>query len=141
MSDVPEYDEIARRFFAEFLALKVDLNLGRVSKPPDWDKEMKEQKRAATEFKEAAAHMAGEVHRLEEALALAEEQLVEERGKLNKALIALHAAKERLKGAGIKPSRGEERGYSFEEHLDPESRKLFRYLMSPPGTAKGGDDD
>ena len=121
-----EYDAIARRFFNEFLQLKLMLDAGSLSKPKNYDKELAQYKKAAEQFKTAAQDLAKENGKLEEALALAEEQLTAEKGRVNELLIAIAALKER--GSATPPDR-RETGYSFVEHMDEESRRVWDSLM------------
>lgn len=133
-----EYDAIARRFFAHFLELKMRLDAG-AAPAPNYEKKLAEYRRAAEQFKKAATDMAEEKSRLEEALALAEEEIARERGLKNEALIAYNALKEKLEGLGVARNKDRETGYSFLEHLGPESRRAWESLMRAPESLKESD--
>ena len=124
-----EYDRIARRFFNEFLELKVQLDSGKLSKPMNYDKELAKWKKAAEQFKEAASHLSTQVVGLEDEIAKGAEELQRVRCQLNEALSALAAAKEKLEGLGVVKKETEREGYSFLEHMGPDSRRAWEQIM------------
>lgn len=123
------YTQIARRFFNEFLELKLAIDQGLVSKPPDYEKSLRSYKRAAEEFKAAAANLAGDVKRLEEEILRSEEEKVQLRGQVNELLITVATLREKLDGLGVIRQEREKSGYKFTEHMSPESRRAFESLM------------
>lgn len=124
-----EYDQIARRFFNEFLDMKIALNKGEMTKPKDYDKELAAYKKANEKLRGAAADLADENKKLEEALALADERERDLRRQLNEAVVNLGRLQEKVAGLGLARQKLDAEGYPFREHMSEESRKLFDQLM------------
>jgi chromosome segregation ATPase len=133
-----EYRRIACHFFNQFLELKLALDQGTVTKPVNYEKELRQYKRAAEEFKTAAANLAKDVKRLEDELLRSEEEVVQARGQVNELLITVASLREKLSGLGIVRREEERSGYRFTEHMSPESRRAFESLMKevPYGGSK-----
>lgn len=123
------YDEIARRFFNQFLELKLELNSGAAVKPRNWDKEEAHYKTVIAKLKSAAQEFAEDNQRIEEALALAEDEKADLRRQLNESTVNLGLAMEKLSGLGVVRQEAERTGYSFVEHMSGESKRAWEQIM------------
>jgi chromosome segregation ATPase len=128
--DDTDYDEIARRFFNQFLELKTAINSGTTRVPKNYDKEVAQYRRANEELRKAAADLAEQNIALEKEIGQLEQRESELRRQLNEATINLGLAQEKLSGLGVhRPGELRRTGYSFTEHMSEESKRAFETLM------------
>jgi chromosome segregation ATPase len=124
MSD--DFTEIARRFFNEFLDLKVQLDAGKLDRK-DWSKEIDGYRKMISELKKAASDFAEQNVLLEDQIGRLEEEKAELRRHLNEAIMNLGRLQEKVEALGIADKQRV--GYSFSELMDEDSRRLFESLM------------
>lgn len=126
-----EYTEIARRFFNEFLELKLQLDTGQLDRR-DWSKEIDGYRRLNMELKKAASDLAEQNMLLSNDLGRLEDEKAELRRQLNQAIINLGRLQEKL--GKVTPER---EGYSFVEHMSDESRRAWESLMQELPSRRG----
>lgn len=131
-----EYDEIARRFFAMFLEMKVQLEDGDLHPPEGWEKEQRQYRKIIEKLKEAVRETTTDSARFEESLALAEEANTKLRDRVNELVLENGILLRRLEGFLKKHDEVERVGYSLMELMSPESRREFEKLMKEVPRAK-----
>lgn len=125
-----EYDEIARRFFNQFLELKVAIASGKAAVPKNYAKTIAQYEKANDALKSAAATLAKQNAALEDETEQLERAVSDLRRQLNEATINLGLAQEKLAGLGVhRPGEPRRTGYSFTEHMSDESKRAFETLM------------
>lgn len=125
-----DYDEIARRFFNQFLELKAAIASGKAAVPKNYAKEIAQYEKANDALKSAAATLAKQNAALEDEAEQLEASNSDLRRRLNEATINLGLAQEKLAGLGrVDPARPGRTGYSFTEHMSDESKRAFETLM------------
>jgi chromosome segregation ATPase len=123
------YTEVAKRFFNQFLEMKVRMENGELRQPDGWERELRQYKSAIKELKMASQDLVAENDRLSEQLAIAESELAELRASYNQTVIDMGRLQEKLKGLGLVRTEAERVGYSFVEHMSEESRRAWETLM------------
>jgi chromosome segregation ATPase len=123
------YAEVAKRFFNQFLEMKVRMENGELRQPDGWERELRQYKSAIKELKMASQDLVAENDRLSEQLAIAESELAELRASYNQTVIDMGRLQEKLKGLGLVRTEAERVGYSFVEHMSEESRRAWETLM------------
>lgn len=126
------YNAIARAFFNQFLEWKVAHAEGRLEKPQDYDKEIRQYKRVNETLKKAVNDARDEIVRLEDLLARGDEELSALRERVNSLIIELGLAQEKLSGLGLvraDTERLRREGYNFRELMSPESQQEWDKLM------------
>lgn len=121
------FDQVAKRFFSEFLELKIQLQSGKLAKPKNYDQELAQYQRANAQLKKSCEDLAQRNGELEEALGIAEEKAMDIHRQLNEALIELGIMQERYGGLGLVDNKPA--GTTIWERLSDESRKELEKLM------------
>lgn len=116
------YDEIARRFFAEFLELRDQIRSG--ANPISLGKELQSERSKLVEARRLLSEMASRNESLELALEDMERKGAELRSQLNKALFEVAKYQDL---AGEQPARGA--GVPFVDRLSDSSKREWEKLM------------
>jgi uncharacterized phage infection (PIP) family protein YhgE len=139
--DDTDYDEIARRFFNQFLELKAAIASGATKVPKNYDKEVAQYRKANEELKRAAADLAKQNAALEDEVVGLADMSADLRRRLNETTINLGLAQEKLAGLGrVDPTQSRRVGYSFTEHMSDESKRAFETLMKEIPCGRNKED-
>ena len=124
-----EYDEIARRFFAQFLELKVQFEDGQLHPSKEIQKDIAQYRKLNEKLKEAVNETTAEATRFEEALALAEEEKVALQARVNELIIENGMLLQKLQGLGRIDYHAKKEGVPFTELMSEESRREWDRIM------------
>lgn len=113
------YLEVARKFFNEFLELKIQLDQGFMT-PAAHGKEIRKWRRANEELKTSLRDLADRNRKLEDEVGTLEEQLVNLRGQLNEALIRGRLAKRIAKAS---------QDFPLEEHMSEDAFREWQKIL------------
>ncbi len=125
------YNAIARSFFNQFLEWKIAYDEGKLGKPENYDKEVKQYKRLNETLKKSVQDAKDELARMEEALAIADEERTALREKVNALIIELGMAQEKIRGLGLVRTdmdRLERQGHNFRSLMSPDSQRAWDQL-------------
>jgi chromosome segregation ATPase len=126
-----EYTRIARHFFAMFLEMKAQYERGELQPPKNYEKEKAQYEKLIVKLKEAVNDSTNDATRFEEALALAEDEKVKLRARINELTIENGRLMEKLQGLGRTTPRdpSDQSVYSLRELLSEQSRQELDRLM------------
>jgi len=134
------YTEIARRFFAQFLALKTEVAEGRLYPNREHEKELAGYRKMNEQLKKSIKDYIEQVEKAEESLALADEENKALQARVNALIIEVGMAQEKLQSLGLVSRDVEKKtGVPFRELMSEESRREWDRLMKEiprPGTGK-----